>query len=117
MLCSITPILPFFREDGTLAGMKALLYFLALGTILMGLVGLLGEYQYLTGDTANHSRYQSMHLAVMPPLLLSPVLILFGVCYWWMKPRLSKLDAILLNLSVVPLLLSIVGIVVVSIYF
>jgi hypothetical protein len=97
--------------------MKVLLYFLALGTTLIGVVGLLGEYQYLTGDKTNNSRYQSMHLAVMPPLLLSPGLILFGVRYWWMKPRLSKLDAILLNLSVVPLLVSIVGIFVVTIYF
>ena len=43
--------------------MKALLYLLALATILIGVVGLLGEFSYLTDDKANNSRYQYLHLA------------------------------------------------------
>jgi hypothetical protein len=96
--------------------MKIVLYCLALATVLIGALGLYGECQYLTDDPNNQSRYQAMFFAAMPPIVLSPVLILFGVCYWWFRNRLSKADAILLNISTIPLLLSLTLLIGLSIF-
>ena len=88
--------------------MKIVLYILALATALIGALGLYGEYLYFTDDPNNQSRYQALVFAAMPPIVFSPVLILFGACYWWSRNRISKADAILLNLSTVPLLFSLI---------
>ena len=94
--------------------MKVLLYSLAIATLVAGVLGLYGEYQYLTDDSSNQSRYQAMHFAAIPPIVFSPGLVLFGVCYWRLRARLSSVDAVVLNVFTLPLLLSLVVLVGVS---